>query len=295
MAVLSLAPLQSSVLATPRLHACIATGVSCNEISAGRPLVRCGSTAVVAGLLTAIVRKIRLPQLHQRSWTSQQVGGRRLRTTAQAVATTPPDAGGENYVPILVERADGSKLQVEVRPSDEVKVLKAMIALKTGVSEAFQELAASGVKMEDFCLMSEYNIDEGAVYTLTELQEDEQEVVLRSESVEGEVLTRVYVTCDAGFGKKQKKVAMDVSGTETIKDIKVKAYNEIAASVEPLRRKQPKYFGLFIPQSPVQTEKGNLRYLSRREERLPETNTVEEAGLKGDEEILLVDLFWTKL
>jgi len=180
---------------------------------------------------------------------------------------------GENYVPILIERADGSKIQVE----------------------AFQELAVSGMKMEDVCLMSEYNMEEGSVYTLTELKEEEREEVLRSPAAkEGEVVTRIYVTCDASFGKKTKKVAMDVIATDTIKDIKVRAYNELAVNVASLRKKVPRYFGLFIPQSPVTTETGNLRYLSRSEERLPETSTTEEVGLKGDEEMLLVDLFWTK-
>jgi len=234
--------------------------------------------------LTAIMRKSRLPQLQSR---------RRLRQTVKAMDIKT--AEGENYVPILIERADGSKIQVEVRPSDTVKVLKAMIAVKIGVAEAFQELAASGMKMEDVCLMSEYEMEEGSVYTLTELKEEEKEEVLRSpDAKEGEVVTRIYVTCDATFGKKIKKVAMDVIATDTIKDIKVRAYNELAISTESLKKKEPRYFGLFIPQSPVTTETGNLRYLSRAEERLPETSTTEEVGLKGDEEMLLVDLFWTK-
>jgi len=284
MAVLSLSPLQTSVLAPQRLQAFTAKGISCSVIGAGYQRACHGSAAVAAGVLAAVVHRSSLLQLQSR---------RRLRKSAHAVAKTQPE--GENYVPILVERADGSKIQVEVRPSDTVKVLKAMIAIKIGVSEAFQELTASGMKMEDVCLMSEYNIEEGSLYTLTELKEDEQEVVLSPEAKEGEEFTRIYVTCDAAFGKKTKKLAMDVSPTDTIKDIKVRAYNELAISIESLRKKQPRYFGLFIPKSPVQTENGNLRYLSRSEERLAETSTTEEVGLKGDEEMLLVDLFWTKM
>lgn len=282
MAVLSFSP--PTVLAPQRLQAFTATGISFSGISAGRQRVCCGSTAVAAGFLTVIMRKSRLPQLQSR---------RRLLQTAHAMDIKTPE--GENYVPILIERADSSKVQVEVRPSDTVKVLKAMIALKIGVSEGLLELAVSGMKMEDVCLMSEYNIEEGSVYTLTELKEEEREEVIRSPAAkEGEVVTRIYVTCDASFGKKTKKVAMDVIATDTIKDIKVRAYNELAVNVDSLRKKQPRYFGLFIPQSPVTTETGNLRYLSRSEERLPETSTTEEVGLKGDEEMLLVDLFWTK-
>jgi len=282
MAVLSFSPLPSNVFTTQRHQAFTATGISSSGISAGHQRVCLGSTAMVAGLVTAVMRKGNLLQLH---------GRRPLRKAAHVMATTQPE--GENYVPILVKRADGSKIQVEVRPSDTVKVLKAMIAIKIGVSESFQELTASGVKMEDVCLMSEYDIEEGSQYTLTELAEDEEEVVL-STAKDGEVVKRIYISCDANFGKKIKKVTMDVSATDTIKDIKVRAYNELATQIHSLRKKEPRFFGLFIPKSPVQLENGNLRYLSRSEERLPESSTTEEAGLKGDEEMLMVDLFWTK-
>lgn len=190
---------------------------------------------------------------------------------------------------ILVEKPDGVKAQVEVKGSDKVKVIKAMLQMELGVAEELQDLSYADMPLEDDYTVADCGILQGSTLRL---QVREEAIELRPEqgAIEGDVCVRIFVKCDISVSK-SKVIALDVPKSDTMKDVKEKAYEAFTAIQENFKELKPRGYGLFLVKGPTVGDRGQLRYL-RRDERIDEKKTLEENGLSGGEELIFANLFW---
>lgn len=195
---------------------------------------------------------------------------------------------GESYIVVLVETKDFGIRQVEAKPSDPIKVIKAMLSMDTGVPEDDQILTLNGEDLYESDLLKDMDIVEGTKLKLDIRQDVEDEGQGPGEVPEGCI--RVIVRCDTTPGK-QKAVAMDLEPHELIGDIKAVAFEEMKKIQQGYGRLGPQAFALAIPNEekygPLSDEKGNPRRVER-EERFKDNHSAEEAGLKGGETLIMV-------
>ncbi|CAK0910046.1 unnamed protein product, partial [Prorocentrum cordatum] len=84
-------------------------------------------------------------------------GRRRGRATTRRVQA--PVAKAEEYLLISVVAEDGTRIPVEARPMDTVKVVKAMVELEIGVSKEDQKLLLGERQLPEDATLSEVGID----------------------------------------------------------------------------------------------------------------------------------------
>lgn len=202
------------------------------------------------------------------------------------------DAPASGYVIVVVEKPDGESMQVEARPADQVRVLKAMIQLETGIDEDKQELciaAESGdTRLDDDALLADSGIEEGTklILKVAEAKDEEEE----EEEVIPEGSVRIYVKCDVAPGK-VKRIPLYVMPTDLVQDVKLRAYDELRKENPALGDLPVRHYGLFQLQGEVMDEIGNLRWL-KRDERWGDKLPISDFSPEGDEELILANLFW---
>lgn len=211
------------------------------------------------------------------------------RCICRAGASAPPLA---KYVNLIITSDNGGKLQVEIKETDTVRVLKAMINMNLGLPEEQQDLSFGGKALAESEVISECGLKEGST-VLLKVQEEEkadaEDDAPVVSTIDGEVCCRISVKCEMGVGK-ARIIKLDVPLTDTITDAKKKAYEEFIVGNESIRDLPMSEYGLFLLKG-EQMENGQLRWL-RRDERMKEKKTVEENGLKGGEELIFASLFW---
>mmetsp|Transcript_18374 Transcript_18374/g.57622 ORF Transcript_18374/g.57622 Transcript_18374/m.57622 type:complete len:287 (+) Transcript_18374:80-940(+) len=211
------------------------------------------------------------------------------RRTSRCGRWALPMAGGQglsdSYVPVAVAQSDGTVMEIDIRLTDTVKVLKAMLALELDITEDRQELSFEGALIEEGVMLGQLGIKEGS---RLELEVEEEEV--DESAPAGKDCMRVTVVCDATPGK-AKRLGLDVTAEETANELKIRAYEEFAKTTEAFQEGTCKDYGLFILKSPPVDAKGQLRYL-RQDERLGDKKSMEENGIKGGEDIVFASLFW---
>jgi len=213
---------------------------------------------------------------------------RRCRSGATRCAVGT-GVGSDDYVLLVVVKPDGVKVQVEVGKRDQIRVLKAVLNTKLDVADDQQELTLpDGTKLLDDVRLDEVGLTNGSFLNLA-LIEQEDEVEAPVVIVDGEACLRLYVVCDVA-GRRSMRIPIDAPGSDAVGDLKAKAHELICAKTDAIARTLEDY-GLFIPNGPTMDDTGKLRYL-RREERLKETKTLVENGLKGGEEIVFASLFF---
>mmetsp|Transcript_35955 Transcript_35955/g.66037 ORF Transcript_35955/g.66037 Transcript_35955/m.66037 type:complete len:308 (+) Transcript_35955:44-967(+) len=205
-------------------------------------------------------------------------------------------AGGmsDGYLTLEVETPEGSTVRVEARRADTVRVVKAMIQLKTGVSEDRQILRACAnaeILQDDTVLESLGVLDNEkfSVEWVTDLaieagEPDDEEELDKS-------MIKLVIRCDERPGK-PTRVNVVVSNRARISEVKAKALQCLSPEI---RKLGPKEYGLFIIPEDYTTNATaaytGLRFLTK-DERLAEKSTVEECKLTGEEEITLASLYF---
>jgi len=215
-----------------------------------------------------------------------------------ALAAEGPEAvpGGQNYMPILVKQNDGTEVAVEVRGADTVRVLKTMIQMQLGISEDRQELTFADMVLEDGFAVMDYGVQEGATLTLNVVEETAQQTEDEPEApttIDGEPCIRVFVKCEVNITK-TLVIPVDVTLTEKVRDLKVKALKEFAVENQSMSRNSPSEYGLFIlKHGPTLLADGNLRMLER-DERIKDTLSIEDSVLEGGEEVFCANMIFAK-
>mmetsp|Transcript_16394 Transcript_16394/g.42341 ORF Transcript_16394/g.42341 Transcript_16394/m.42341 type:complete len:302 (-) Transcript_16394:49-954(-) len=224
-----------------------------------------------------------------RRWTVFLGGSHRVYN---CVRHAGPAAGAAKYINLVITSEDGGKMQVELKDQDTVKVLKAMINMDLGVPEELQDLTFSGTLLDEDTKIADCGLKEGSA-VLLKVRENEDEVQDDAPAVttiDGEVCCRITVKCEMGVGK-AKRISLDVPMTDSILEVKQKAYDEFILANESIRDLPINDYGLFLLKSDQADENGQLRWL-RRDERMKEKKTVDENGLLGGEELVFASLFW---
>merc|ERR1719401_247090 len=104
--------------------------------------------------------------------SNRQGGAFGRRAAANAViacraAAGPGKTASQAYVELLVERANEPRLQLDVRLTDSVNVLKAMLQIRTAIAEEQQELIFDGVTLDDDAArLEDCGLKEGSVLSL---------------------------------------------------------------------------------------------------------------------------------
>jgi len=196
-----------------------------------------------------------------------------------------------NYVPILVDIENDKAYQIEVRPMDSARIVKAVLNLELGLSEQLMELSFDGEKLDDDTVLTDIELKEGSKLQLKVLEADEvDEELLDPSEASG---LRIVIKVD-GPGK-ATKLTLDVDPQENVGELKLEAYDQLKDKSPFLDDVAARHYGLFILDgTPTADSRGNLRYL-KKSERLNEKQTVEENGIKGGEEIVFASLAWLEL
>lgn len=196
-----------------------------------------------------------------------------------------------SYVPILVEIEGDKAYQIEVRPSDTAKIVKAVLNLELGISEYLMEVSYDGKPLDDDLVLTEIDLKEGSKIQVKVLEADEvEEPEPNPEDATG---LRIFIKVD-GPGK-ATKLTLDVDPQENVGDLKLEAYEQFREKVPFLCDLAARQYGLFLLDgTPTADSRGNLRYL-KKSERLNEKQTIEENGLEGGEELVFGSLAWMEL
>eukprot|EP00929_Paragymnodinium_shiwhaense_P103005 TRINITY_DN6627_c4_g1_i1.p1 TRINITY_DN6627_c4_g1~~TRINITY_DN6627_c4_g1_i1.p1 ORF type:complete len:311 (-),score=66.49 TRINITY_DN6627_c4_g1_i1:70-930(-) len=196
----------------------------------------------------------------------------------------------ENYVALRVETPKGETLEVEVRLSHTVEILKSMIQLEIGVPEAEQELIFDGKALPAGARLEDCQLREGSCLSV-KYAEGADEIV-EDEVPEGEL--RVYCKCEIVAGK-TKKITVCVPKTSTVVDLKEHIWGEFCDLADNMKRMPPDEFGLFkLKYGNIIGQNGNqLRWL-KRDEMIKEKGecTVEESTLEPDDELVFASLYF---
>jgi len=194
-------------------------------------------------------------------------------------------------VPILVEIEGDKAYQIEVRPSDTAKIVKAVLNLELGISEYLMEVSYDGKPLDDDLVLTEIDLKEGSKIQVKVLEADEvEEPEPNPEDATG---LRIFIKVD-GPGK-ATKLTLDVDPQENVGDLKLEAYEQFREKVPFLCDLAARQYGLFLLDgTPTADSRGNLRYL-KKSERLNEKQTIEENGLEGGEELVFGSLAWMEL
>jgi len=234
------------------------------------------------------------------SATSRSLRHRRRQTRSARVVVAAESSDdvpeGQSYMPLLVKQENGDDVQIEVRGIDTVNVVKAMLQMQLGIAEDKQELTFADMPLEDNFAVMDYGIQEGSTLILNVAQEAEVEEEEEEEipvEIDGEPCIRVFVKCEVTVTK-TLTIPMDVKLSETVKELKARAYAEFVAEASYMARNSARDYGLFIlKHGPTMLERGNLRMLEK-DERVADKLTIEESGLKGGEELFCAFLMYAK-
>ena len=200
----------------------------------------------------------------------------------QLLATTDPNS----YVPILLEMEEGKAYQIEARPKDTVKTLKAVLNLELGVAEQAIQLSFDGDVLSDEMALTEVDLKEGSKLQM-KVVEVEEDATESSGDTDG---IRIVIKVDSAG--KTTKVTLNLDPEEGIEDVKLEAYEQFRDKVPFLCDAPVSGYGLFLLDgTPVADSRGNLRWL-KKSERLKESKTVAENGLEGGEELVFANLMW---
>lgn len=200
----------------------------------------------------------------------------------QLLGTTDPNS----YVPILLEMEEGKAYQIEARPKDTVKTLKAVLNLELGVAEQAIQLSFDGDVLSDEMELTEVDLKEGSKLQM-KVVEVEEDATESSGDTEG---IRIVIKVDSAG--KTTKVTLNLDPEEGIEDVKLEAYEQFRDKVPFLCDSPVSGYGLFLLDgTPVADSRGNLRWL-KKSERLKESKTVAENGLEGGEELVFANLMW---
>ncbi len=200
----------------------------------------------------------------------------------QLLATTDPNS----YVPILLEMEEGKAYQIEARPKDTVKTLKAVLNLELGVAEQAIQLSFDGDVLSDEMALTEVDLKEGSKLQM-KVVEVEEDATESSGDTDG---IRIVIKVDSAG--KTTKVTLNLDPEEGIEDVKLEAYEQFRDKVPFLCDSPVSGYGLFLLDgTPVADSRGNLRWL-KKSERLKESKTVAENGLEGGEELVFANLMW---
>lgn len=230
-----------------------------------------GAAAVTGGFLAA--------------WAQHAPRGPRRGRVVRLAETDP-----NSYVPILLEMDEGKAYQIEARPKDTVKTLKAVLNLELGFAEQAIQLSFDGKVLSDEMELTEVDLKEGSKLQMEVVEVTEEAV--SSSSGEGDGI-RIFIKVDSAG--KTTKLTLNLDPEEGIEDVKLEAYEQFRDKVPFLCDSPPKEYGLFLLDgTPVADSRGNLRWL-KKSERLKETKTVAENGLEGGEELVFANLMWLDL
>lgn len=219
--------------------------------------------------------------------------GRSGRRSQRALIARRAGEFSDNYVPVFVRQGEGEEdLEIDVRLSDSVKVLKAMVAVELDIPEKAQELSFNGEKITEDVPLGKLGMVEGSIVQLEVLEIQETEI----DELEKDALSfKIFITCDAASPGKIRQVPMSVLPTDTIMDLKVKAFYEMRKFTESFNYANPEpeeEYGLFIPTGePTKDARGNLRELER-DEYLKDRMTIKELGIRPGQQILFADMMW---
>lgn len=223
----------------------------------------------------------------------------KTRSALRAFTGAFDNSPDEMYIAVFVEVPNDPKpMQVEVRRLDQVKVLKLVLSMETGISEEDQMLYSNGKLMPDEALLREFDVEEGCLITMksaipveaktAEEVAAEEEVPVRVEK-DGEVWVRVFVVVESP-AKKKRLVPIDAPESTLGLDLKIEAYEEACRIEKFFGRLVPEDYGLFIPDDePLGSGTSFLRPL-KKSERMNESKTLAEQGIKGGEEMIFASI-----
>eukprot|EP00438_Fugacium_kawagutii_P019083 Skav234711 [mRNA] locus=scaffold634:48706:49518:+ [translate_table: standard] len=208
-------------------------------------------------------------------------GGRQRRVVRLA------EADPSSYVPILLEMEEGKAYQIEARPKDSVKTLKAVLNLELGLAEQAIELSSDGKVLTDEMELTEVDLKEGSKLQMKVLEVEEDAL---SSGTGDDSTIRIFVKVDSSG--KTTKLTLNLDPEEGMEDVKLEAYEQFRDKVPFLCDSPVTEYGLFLLDgTPVEDSRGNLRWL-KKDEYLKEDKTVAENGLEGGEEIVFANLMW---
>jgi len=211
-----------------------------------------------------------------------------LSRQLRGVARASGDMG--RYFPLEVETPEGTSFTVEARLKDSVGTLKGLIEMKTGNAVEQQLLKLRARILDDAITLSELGVLEMEKFTV----EWVTDVVMADGEEEGEQvldesMIKLQAKCEERPGK-PRNVSIIISRDARIKELKLKVLDRMS---EEIRQLGPRSYGLFLIPEDYTTKATaaltGLTYLTE-DERLPETKTIKECGLTGDEEITLVNI-----
>lgn len=193
----------------------------------------------------------------------------------------------EKYVLVSVKQSAGKPFTVEIRPgTDTVRVCKKMIELVKHVPEKAQKLLLDGVELDnDDAKLSQYGVTEGShlIMETSAPEEDDDDEELKP----GDIPIIIRIDLTAG---RTKRIQMALGETETIGEMKERAWVKIKVIVEELKRSKSADFGLFILESSQYSARG-LRAL-KKSEQVSEKKTASELGFQGGEEMVIANNDW---
>merc|ERR1740138_210535 len=189
----------------------------------------------------------------------------------------------EEYLLLTVIAEDGTRIPVEARPMDTVKVVKAMVELEIGVGKEDQQLLLGDRRLPENATLSEMGIEKDLELKLVIIKV--ADVVDAEEDEVAEDCVRVVVKCQTTSGK-YKDVKLDLLRTDATEVAKDRALEKLKTWDENLEGLAGKDFGLFIPQEAVgyierPDNKQSLRPMKKKE-RLKDSATLEENGVSRD-------------
>lgn len=197
------------------------------------------------------------------------------------------EADPSSYVAILLEMEEGKAYQIEARPKDSVKTLKAVLNLELGLAEQAIELSSDGKVLTDEMELTEVDLKEGSKLQMKVLEVEDD--ALSSGTGDGNTI-RIFIKVDSSG--KTTKLTLNLDPEEGMEDVKLEAYEQFRDKVPFLCDSPVTEYGLFLLDgTPVEDSRGNLRWL-KKDEHLKEDKTVAENGLEGGEEIVFANLMW---
>jgi len=191
-----------------------------------------------------------------------------------------------NYVPIIVELPDGEQYQIEVRPIDNVGVIKVVLAMEMSWDEDFVEVMQDGNILQHEAVLKDLGLQEGSFFKIEYAEEEANEAKDAKESApEG----YVRITAAVEVLGKVSKHTCDVPEDALTEDVKKQVHAELAKKKVVLREAltADKVY-LFQLKGGSMGRDGIVRQKFYRDERCDDDKTIKENGIDGNRELWII-------